>query len=154
MFLSRDLRVKLKFFYFNSKLLRNPPLFSLLIHWILASTFLTPFPDILKMFSNPLSSSFLKNFLNPFYVPSTVPVVGLQLRKSLHLLGALIPGRNMKGNNTVGTCRVLYLPCVVPVRPQGSPSVQLRKQGLREVQEFAFYVEYDETTCRRTTNGQ
>lgn len=134
MLLSRVLR-KLKFFYFNSELLRNPLLFSLLIHWILASTFLTLFSDILKMFSS--LPSFLKNFLNLFNVPSIVLGEGII---ELHLLWCSWSRKEPEGSNTVGTCHILDLQCVVPFtsRPHGSPTLQVRKHVAEKSRDLPF----------------
>lgn len=129
MFLGRVLRIKFKFFHFSSKLLRKPPVFSLLIHWILASAFLTPFPAMLKMFSNPIYSSFLKNFLSSFYVPSTV--LRYNKEKNLHPPGSLNPGKNMKGNNNVE--HLPYSGCAMcyPIQTTWKPHLTAKKTGFQ-----------------------
>lgn len=134
MLLSRVLR-KLKFFYFNSELLRNPLLFSLLIHWILASTFLTLFPDILKMFSS--LPSFLKNFLNLFNVPSIVLGEGII---ELHLLWCSWSRKEHCWHLPYSGSAVC---CPIYQKTTRKPHFTDKKPCCREVQRFAFYVEYE-----------
>lgn len=126
------MRIKPKFFHFNSKL------FSLLIHWLLASTFLTLFPDMLKMFSNPSYSSFLKNCLSSFSAPSTVLGAGINKERSLYPLGALNPGNHVEGKTVAARLLHPDLPCVTARRPHGNPRFQWRSQGFREVNLFSF----------------